>query len=92
MAGNTAVRFLVGGELIEVDDVSPSKSVLNFLRENLRRRDQAIHVIPAVLPFGLTVGRDVRQNLHHPEGLREHRRFRGELPDGPPPRRPVRAA
>ena len=33
-----AVRFLLGGEVVQVDDVSPSKSVLNFLREDLRRK------------------------------------------------------
>ncbi|HYS12550.1 MAG TPA: 2Fe-2S iron-sulfur cluster-binding protein, partial [Burkholderiaceae bacterium] len=32
------VRFLLGGEVVEVVDVSPAKSVLNFLREDLRRK------------------------------------------------------
>ena len=32
------VRFLLGGEEVEVADVSPAKSVLNFLREDLRRK------------------------------------------------------
>jgi len=31
-------RFLLGGEVVEVADVSPAKSVLNFLREDLRRK------------------------------------------------------
>jgi len=34
----SVVRFLLGGELVEVDGVSPAKSVLNFLREDLRRK------------------------------------------------------
>jgi len=38
MAGNAVVRFLLGDELVEVDDVSPAKSVLNYLREDLRRK------------------------------------------------------
>jgi xanthine dehydrogenase small subunit len=38
MAEGAVIRFLLGGEVVEVDDVSPSKSVLNFLREDLRRK------------------------------------------------------
>jgi len=34
----SVVRFVLGGEVVAVDDVSPSKSVLNFLREDLRRK------------------------------------------------------
>src|SRR5215467_2366472 len=34
----SVVRFVLGGEVVSVDDVSPSKSVLNFLREDLRRK------------------------------------------------------
>ncbi|HTT09378.1 MAG TPA: xanthine dehydrogenase small subunit [Burkholderiaceae bacterium] len=34
----STVRFVLGGEVVQVDDVSPSKSVLNFLREDLRRK------------------------------------------------------
>jgi xanthine dehydrogenase small subunit len=32
------VRFLLGGEVVEVDDVNPSRSVLSYLREDLRRK------------------------------------------------------
>ncbi|HEU0200804.1 MAG TPA: xanthine dehydrogenase small subunit [Burkholderiaceae bacterium] len=32
------VRFLLGGEVVEARDVAPTKSVLNFLREDLRRK------------------------------------------------------
>src|SRR5262252_1688749 len=34
----SVVRFVLGREVVQVDDVSPSKSVLNFLREDLRRK------------------------------------------------------
>lgn len=32
-----AIRFVLDGEVVTVDDVEPTKSVLNFLREDLRR-------------------------------------------------------
>jgi xanthine dehydrogenase small subunit len=38
MAEGAVIRFLLGGKVVEVDDVAPSKSVLNFLREDLRRK------------------------------------------------------
>jgi xanthine dehydrogenase small subunit len=33
-----SIRFLLGGEVVEVRNVAPTKSVLNFLREDLRRK------------------------------------------------------
>jgi xanthine dehydrogenase small subunit len=38
MAEGAVIRFLLGGEVVQAGGVSPSKSVLNFLREDLRRK------------------------------------------------------
>jgi len=32
-----SIRFVLDGRIVQVDDVEPTRSVLNFLRENLRR-------------------------------------------------------
>ena len=36
-SSNGTIRFVLDGKVVHVDDVEPTKSVLNFLRENLRR-------------------------------------------------------
>jgi xanthine dehydrogenase small subunit len=37
MPGSSTIRFLLDGELIELSDVEPTRTVLQFLREDLRR-------------------------------------------------------
>jgi xanthine dehydrogenase small subunit len=34
----SSIRFILDGEIIEVDDVDPTRTVLQFLREDLRRK------------------------------------------------------
>jgi len=38
MSNNATIRFLLDGEVIEVRDVDPTRTVLQFLREDLRRK------------------------------------------------------
>ena len=38
MSDAAAIRFLLDGEVIEVRDVDPTRTVLQFLREDLRRK------------------------------------------------------
>ena len=34
----TSINFVLDGEIIELDDVDPTRTVLQFLREDLRRK------------------------------------------------------
>jgi xanthine dehydrogenase small subunit len=38
MSDSHTIRFVLDGEIIEVDDVDPTRTVLQFLREDLRRK------------------------------------------------------
>ncbi len=38
MSDDTTIRFLLDGEVIEIRDVDPTRTVLQFLREDLRRQ------------------------------------------------------
>ena len=38
MSDSTAIRFLLDGEVIEVRDVDPTRTVLQYLREDLCRK------------------------------------------------------
>jgi len=38
MSDDTAIRFLLDGEVIEIRDVDPTRTVLQYLREDLRRK------------------------------------------------------
>jgi len=38
MSDDAAIRFLLDGEVIEIRDVDPTRTVLQFLREDLRRK------------------------------------------------------
>jgi xanthine dehydrogenase small subunit len=35
---NSSISFVLDGQVIEVDDVDPTRTVLQFLREDLRRK------------------------------------------------------
>ena len=35
--GQSSIRFVLDGQVIELDDVDPTRTVLQFLREDLRR-------------------------------------------------------
>ncbi len=38
MAGSATVRFVLDGDIVELNDVDPTRTVLQFLREDLRRK------------------------------------------------------
>ncbi|MCH9695600.1 MAG: xanthine dehydrogenase small subunit [Gammaproteobacteria bacterium] len=38
MSGKTSIRFILDGNVVEITDVDPTRTVLQFLREDLRRK------------------------------------------------------
>jgi xanthine dehydrogenase small subunit len=36
-SGSASIRFVLDGRVVEITGIAPTKSVLNYLRENLRR-------------------------------------------------------
>lgn len=38
MSGNDTIRFVLDGEIVELNDVDPTRTVLQFLREDIGRK------------------------------------------------------